>query len=281
MHLSSGRAFDDTPSRLVVLLLSTNHNRFYSLSLSLVALSLHTPKKLWPTYFPSLSPVSNGTVSPSASPTTTPDDIILPVIQDAMIRGGEYANSRYGKDPFVALTGLERKAILEFDLGAGDSATDSSLRPNVEYEYTLQMYVSYVAENENDQRSVTASCISPEEEYTWDEMDISWNTFGSPQVNEIGWFTIYIDDMDTLVSIPLGSLSNCTTTTSSLNDDDDDDTTNNISKKFILVMEIEDVASDGRRDKFDFRSREYGEFFQGTIETPPVLIAVPASSAQV
>ena len=113
---------------------------------------------------------------------------MVPVTQDAMLRGGENSDNQYGKDPFVALTGLERKAILEFDLG-----TTTELRPNVYYEYTLQMFVSYVAEN--DQRSVTASCIAPQENYQWDEFDISWNSFGEPIVNEIGWFTIYVDDM--------------------------------------------------------------------------------------
>jgi hypothetical protein len=171
-----------------------------------------------------------------------------------MIRGGEYSNSRYGLDPFVALTGLERKALLEFDLSTPDA------RPNVEYEYTLQMYVSYVAEN--DQRSVTASCIAPQEDYLWDEFDISWNSYGSPLVYEIGWFTIFLDDMESLVSIPLGSLSNCTSSSVDSN------------KKLILVMEIED--SDGMGDKFDFRSREYGEVFQGMVKTPPVLIGVPS-----
>ncbi|KAL3757083.1 hypothetical protein ACHAWU_002922 [Discostella pseudostelligera] len=196
--------------------------------------------------------MSNGSVSPTASPTTTPEDVMIPVSQDAMLRGGEYSDNQYGKDPFVALTGLERKAILEFDLG-----TTTELRPNVYYEYTLQMFVSYVAEN--DQRSVTASCIAPQENYQWDEFDISWNSFGEPIVNEIGWFTIYVDDMETLVSIPLGSLSNCTT----------DD-----NNKFILVLEIEDSDQEG--DKFDFRSREYDEVFPGMVETPPVLIGVPS-----
>lgn len=169
-----------------------------------------------------------------------------------MIRGGEYSNSRYGLDPFVALTGLERKALLEFDLST------ANLRPNVEYEYTLLLFVSYVAEN--DQRWVTASCIAPQMKYTWDEFDISWNTYGSPPVNEIGWFTIFLDDMESLVSIPLGSLTNCTSSDADRN-------------KFTLVMEIED--SNGRGDKFDFRSREYGDIFPGMVETPPVLIGMP------
>ncbi len=153
----------------------------------------------------------------------------------------------------MALTGLERKALLQFDLSTAD------VRPNVEYEYTLQLYVSYVAAN--DQRSVTASCIAPQENYNWDEFDISWNSYGSPPVFKIGWFTIFLDDMESLVSIPLGSLSNCTSSSA------------DSSKKIILVMEIED--SDGRGDKFDFRSREYGEVFQGMVDTPPVLIGVP------
>jgi hypothetical protein len=220
-------------------------------SLSFYCISSNNVQQSWPTFYPTSSPTSNGSVSPTASPTTTPEDVMIPVTQDAMLRGGEYSDNHYGKDPFVALTGLERKAILEFDLGI------TELRPNVYYEYTLQMFVSYVAEN--DQRSVTASCIAPQDNYQWDEFDISWNSFGEPTVNEIGCFTIYVEDTETLVSIPLGSLSHCTTEN---------------NKKFILVLKIEDSDQEG--DKFDFRSREYDEVFPGMIETPPVLIGVPS-----
>ena len=203
----------------------------------------------WQTYIPTITPTANGTTSPTASPSTAPEDIVARVSQDAMLRGGEYSDYRYGKDPFVALTGPDRKALLEFDL--------AEARPNVEYEYTLQLYVTYVAEE--DQRSVTVTCIV-EEDYSWSDFDVSWNSFGEPAVNDIGWFTIFADDVESLVSIPLGSLANCTA---------------NADKKLILVLEIED--SDGRGDKFDFRSVEYSEAFPGMVDTPPMLIGVPSS----
>lgn len=179
------------------------------------------------------------------SPSATPPPIILPVSQDAMLRGGEFSSSRYGRDPFVTLHD-ERKAILEFDLSAAN--------PNVVYEYTLQFFVTYVAEN--DVRSVTASHIT-QQDYVWSDFDITWDNFGSPTVEEIGWFSIFRDDSESLVVIPLGKLANSTI----------------IGNRLILVLETR--AEESGRDKFDFCAKEYSESFQGMLDRPPTLIGVP------
>ncbi len=140
----------------------------------------------------------------------------------------------------------ERKAILEFDLSAAN--------PNVVYEYTLQFFVTYVAEN--DVRSVTASHIT-QQDYVWSDFDITWDNFGSPTVEEIGWFSIFRDDSESLVVIPLGKLANSTI----------------IGNRLILVLETR--AEESGRDKFDFCAKEYSESFQGMLDRPPTLIGVP------
>ena len=169
----------------------------------------------------------------------------MPVTMDAMLRGGEYSNSRYGRDPFLTLHD-ERKVILEFDLSAAN--------PDVVYEYTLQFFVTFVAENEV--RSVTVSHVT-QQDYVWSDSDVTWDIFGSPSAEEIGWFSIFRDDTETLVNIPLGMLTNSTVS----------------ANRLILVLESR--AEESGRDKFDFRSKEFGEEFPGMIDTPPTLTGVP------
>ena len=179
------------------------------------------------------------------SPSATPPPIIVPVSQDAMLRGGEFSNTRYGRDPFVTLHD-ERKAILEFDL--------SEANPNVVYEYTLQFFVTFVAEN--DVRAVTASHIT-QQDYTWSDVDVTWNNIGTPALEEIGWFSIFRDDSESLVVIPLGKLENSTI----------------IGNRLILILETR--AEESGEDKFDFCSKEYSVNFQGMLDRPPTLIGVP------
>ncbi len=192
------------------------------------------------TLSPTVSPV------PSAAPSETPKPVTIPATQDAMLRGGEFANYRFGKDPFLALRGNRRKVILEFDL--------SSARPNYEYQYTLQFFVTFV--DANEQRSVTASYIT-QQDYEWSEFDINWNNFGEPSMTEIGWFSIFKSDAQSLVEIPIGNLFNSTVA----------------NNRFILVLENDSAETGG--DKFDFRSTEFADAFQGMPDTPPTLVGVP------
>lgn len=145
-----------------------------------------------------------------------------------MLRGGEFSNNRYGRDPFVTLRD-ERKAILEFDL--------SKANPNVVYEYTLQFFVTFVAKN--NVRADTASHIT-QQDYTWSDVDVMWNNFGTPALEEIGWFSIFRDDSESLVVIPLGMLENSTI----------------IGNRLILILETR--AEESGEDKFDFCSKPSG-----------------------
>jgi len=213
----------------------------------------YNPTTGWPTYsptsssVPTITPTMNGTKSPTISPSVTPKDTIMLATQDAMIRGGEFSNYRHGKDPFVSLYGTQRKVLLEFDLSGPLS------HPNFDYLYTLQFYVTFVSRGE--QRSVTASYIT-QADYGWNEDWITWNTFGTPNTTEIGWFSIFNTDEESLVQIPLGSLRNSTVK----------------GDKLILVLENSSrETSSGGGDKFDFRSSE----FQGMPDTPPTLFGVP------
>ena len=184
------------------------------------------------------------------SPSATPPTITVPVSQDAMLRGGEFSNNRYGRDPFVTMHD-ERKAILEFDL--------SPANPNVVYAYTLQFFVTFVAENEV--RSVTASHVT-QQDYVWSDFDITWDNFGEPTLEEIGWFSIFRDDAESVLEIPLGKLTNSTVS----------------GNRLILVLETR--AEESGRDKFDFASREYAEEFPGMLDRPPTLIGVPVATEE-
>lgn len=200
-----------------------------------------------PTYLPtSTEPtlINNTTSSPSASPPS----IIIPVTQDAMIRDGDFADSSFGKDPYMALHD-GRKVILEFDLS-------TTADPSIEYEYSLQIFVTYVAENEV--RSIISSCIW-EQDFGWNDDDITWDNFGTPTVNEVGWFEIFREDEESLVNVPLGKLDNCT-----------------ISDNRIILL-LESLPEESGLDKFDFRSKEYAQDFPGMTDTPPTLVVVPNS----
>ena len=163
-----------------------------------------------------------------------------------MIRGNEFSNYRYGKDPFIAMQGAQRKAIIEFDLG--------DTYPNFDYQYTLQIYVTYVANNV--QRSVTASYVT-QQDFEWDEETVTWSNFGEPPTKEIGWFSIFDTDEESSVRIPIGNLFNSTVN----------------GNRFILVLTNDSPDSGG--DKFDFRSTEFADTFEGMPDTPPTLFAVP------
>ena len=167
-----------------------------------------------------------------------------------MIRGGDSSNRRYGTDPFIALRGNSRKAVLEFDL------SDVLERSNFDYAYTLRIFVSYVGEDE--QRSVDAKYVNASN-FEWDEESVTWNSFGEPAMEEIGWFSIYQSDSDTSVDIPLGSLPS-------------------VNGKLILVLEILDESTfDDDANKFDFRTKEFGSWAgpNAPQDTPPMLIAEP------
>ena len=201
-----------------------------------------------PTYLPTSSEptiFNNTTVSPSASPPS----IIIPVTQDAMIRDGDFADSSFGKDPYMALHD-GRKVILEFDLST------TMVDPTIDYEYSLQIFVTYVAENEV--RSIISSCIW-EQDFTWSDEDITWDNFATPTINEVGWFEIFREDEESLVNVPLGKLDNCT-----------------ISDNRIILL-LESLPEESGLDKFDFRSKEYAQDFPGMSDTPPTLVGIPAS----
>jgi hypothetical protein len=201
-----------------------------------------------PTYLPTSSEptiFNNTTVSPSASAPS----IIIPVTQDAMIRDGDFADSSFGKDPYMALHD-GRKVILEFDLST------TMVDPTIDYEYSLQIFVTYVAENEV--RSIISSCIW-EQDFTWSDEDITWDNFATPTINEVGWFEIFREDEESLVNVPLGKLDNCT-----------------ISDNRIILL-LESLPEESGLDKFDFRSKEYAQDFPGMSDTPPTLVGIPAS----
>lgn len=200
----------------------------------------------WPTYYPTSTPTRNAT-SPSSAPTETPKTVIIPASQDAMVRAGEFSDNRYGKDPFIAMQGQRRKAIIEFDLS-------SEIQPSFEYQYYLQFFVTYVASN--NARAVTASYIT-QQDYTWDEETISWNSMGEPTEEEIGWFSIFKNDENKMVEIPIGNLFNSTVS----------------GNRFILTLTNSAIDTGG--DKFDFRSTEFSERFDSLSDSPPTLKAVP------
>mmetsp|Transcript_23920 Transcript_23920/g.51744 ORF Transcript_23920/g.51744 Transcript_23920/m.51744 type:complete len:597 (-) Transcript_23920:282-2072(-) len=216
----------------------------------------YTPTIPFPTYSPTHLPTINGTQTPTASPSTLPQDITLIVSQDAMIRGNDQSNKRYGTDPFLALRGANRRVLLEFDL--------SPARPKFEYAYTLQLYITYVGSSE--QRSVLASYVTAPDNFQWDESTVTWNSFfgvddplGMPETTEIGWFSIYNTDSDTRVEIQLGRLPS------------------NADGKIILLLENIGVeGEDMEGSKFDFRSGEFGSVYPQVVgPAPPTLIGVP------
>lgn len=148
----------------------------------------------------------------------------------------------------MSIQGTGRKAILEFDL--------SDANPNFEYQYTLQLYITFVAQNE--QRSVTASYVT-QPGFSWDESRVTYNNFGTPETQHIGWFSIFQEDSESLVEIPLGNLYNSTFGNGG---------------RVTLLLENESTQNGG--DKIDFRSREFGNAFPGVmVDKPPTLIGVP------
>jgi len=209
----------------------------------------YNPTEPLPTYFPTTTPTLNGTASPTIPPSTTPQELTIPVSQDATLRGGDFAKRAFGRDPFNTLRGSRRKTILEFDL--------SETRPNFEYEYKLQLFITYVAQTE--QRSVAVSYIT--QDYEWNEEYVTWDSFGIPLEQEIGWFSIFNTDSETLVEIPLGKKLNSTV---------------NNGKLILILQNVGDVTTGG--DKFDFRSKEFATVFPGVADTPPTLIGVPQLS---
>lgn len=169
-----------------------------------------------------------------------------------MVRGGEFSNNRYGKDPFIAMQGQRRKAIIEFDL--------SEAKPSFEYQYYLQFFVTFVASQ--NARAVTASYIT-QRDYTWDEETISWNSMGEPTEEEIGWFSIFKNDENKMVEIPIGNRFNSTVS----------------GNRFILILTNSAIDTGG--DKFDFRSTEFAERFDSLSDSPPTLKAVPQLEEEV
>ena len=77
-------------------------------------------------------------------------------------------------------------------------------------------------------------------------------------MEEVGWFSIFNSDKESLVEIPIGDLFNSTVN----------------GNKFILVLQNHGTVDTGG-DKFDFRSTEFAESFPGMPDTPPTLKAVP------
>ena len=131
------------------------------------------------------------------------------------------------------------------------------MRPNVEYEYKLQLFITYVAQTE--QRSVAVSYIT--QDYEWNEEYVTWDSFGIPLEQEIGWFSIFNTDSETLVEILLGKKL---------------DSTVNNGKLILILQNVGDVMTGG--DKFGFRSKEFATVFPGVADTPPMLIGVPQLS---
>ncbi|KAL7553069.1 hypothetical protein ACHAWF_016315 [Thalassiosira exigua] len=214
------------------------------------------PTLPWPTYSPTIGPTMNGTFPPSASPTITPPDLVIPVAQDAMIHDGQFRNFRFGKDPFIALQGNRRKGVLEFDV--------SDTKPGFEYMYSLKLFVTYVGRSTS--RPVLVSVVTTPG-FAWDESTVSWNSFGEPETEAIGWFNVYNDDSETQVEVPIGDIPNNGT--------------------IILVLEnlvdadangiVNPQSGGGMEDKFDFRTREYASAFgvDAASANPPTLVAVP------
>ncbi|KAL7548428.1 hypothetical protein ACHAWF_011715 [Thalassiosira exigua] len=212
------------------------------------------PTMPWPTYFPTLSPTFNGTRPPSVSPIVPPPDLQIQVSQDAMLRGGEFQNISFGVDPTISLHGNRRKGVLEFDV--------SDTVPGFDYMYFLQLYITYVGASAS--RPVALSYVTTPG-FTWDESTASWNSFGEPETEAIGWFNIYTSDSETLVEVPLGKIPSNNGT-------------------FVLVLEnlvdadANETQSDGEmEDKFDFRTREYASAsgVDAASAKPPTLVAIP------
>ena len=143
--------------------------------------------------------------------------------------------------------GPDRRALLEFDLSA------VAARPDVTYFYTLRLFVTYVAAGA--QRLVRASYVA--QDHTFDEGRVTWDAFGAPATRSVGWFSVCDTDHGAKKEIPLGAL---------------DGTVND--GRLILILEI--MGEYAEEDKFDFRSKEFGEVFPGVTKgTTPMLIGVP------
>ncbi|KAL7553589.1 hypothetical protein ACHAWF_016888 [Thalassiosira exigua] len=188
------------------------------------------PTLPWPTYSP--------TIGPSAL-----TRLNIPVSHDAMLRSGEFQYDRFGMDPFMSLQGNHRKVVLEFDV--------SETKPGWEYRYSLRLYVTYVGAS--TPTHVLASHITTPG-FTWDESTASWSSFGEPETEAIGWFSVHGSDSETLVEVPLGQLPN-----------------NN--GRIMLVLE----NLHSQENKLDFQSREYASAFgvDDTSAKPPTLVAIP------
>ena len=107
----------------------------------------------------------------------------------------------------------------------------------------MQLYVTFVGSDED--RTVSVTCLSSPVD--WDEATVTWRNFGSPSMDNIGWFSIFDRDRDSLVEIALGSLPV-------------------VNGKITLVMGMSQWGSGP--EKFDFRSVNFGA-------TPPALKASP------
>lgn len=169
-----------------------------------------------------------------------------------MIRGGSQSQRRYGTDSFLSTRGAKRKVVLEFDLGG--------LRPNFPYAFTLQLYITYVAAAV--QRSVLVSYVN-DTDFEWDESSVTWDNFGLPETQEIGWFSIFNSDRDTLLEIPMGELPTAG------------------GRLILILRNIGAEGTDMGDSKFDFRSREFGSAFPEEADAfPPTLIGVPQLHGQ-
>ena len=187
-------------------------------------------------------PTKAPVIVPSASPTVAPKPVVMPATQDATIRGGGFRDTRFGLEPFIANVGdPNRLALLEFDA--------SGLLPGVEYFFSLQLYVSFVGADQ--ERAVTVNRLDSAVE--WNEATVTWSSFGNPDLADVGWFSIFDTDEDTLVEIAMGSLPS-------------------LDGKITLVMGMP-TQSNGP-EKFDFRSAN----FDGDEGSFPTLTATPSLS---
>lgn len=125
--------------------------------------------------------------------------LVLNPAKDAMIRGGSYSDTSYESNPFIALKASPeesdiRNAVIQFNLTDAD--------PNVDYLFALKLYIAYVADD--NQRSVTVYQVM--DDLDWSEQSITWNTFGSPSMEEITTFEVMRNYSVPTLKVNLGNL---------------------------------------------------------------------------